>query len=511
MSRGRGYAIAGGRLADRRRSERCAVQLREGVARPNQTRVVATLGPASWSSESIRGLIEAGVDCFRINFSHMDGPDALPLIERVRETGRQMEVHIPILADIQGPKLRIGEMPDGGVLLEEGQPFTLTGRDIGVGSERMAHCDYEDLADDVTAGTHILLADGAMELEVERVEGRDVHTRVCTGGRLFSNKGINVPHTRLSVRTLTAKDREDLRFIGAETDVDIVAISFVRGGFDLEQARELLGEGRDIPVLAKLETPEVLDRLDEVLHASDGVMVARGDLGVEVPFEQVPCLQKGILGRAAQRGKWVCVATQMLGSMTRHRRPTRAEVSDVANAVLDGTDALMLSEETATGEHPALAVRAMCRIAAEAEAMDGGAEEAFEADITSFAAGAAYGAVGAAERLEAKAIVALAGSGETALAVSKCRPRIPVLALSVKPATLRRLNLLRGVSPVPLAEKMDMEDQILAADRYLKREQWASPGDVVVIVAAVPLGEGRQTNTIRLHHVRDEDDAADTT
>lgn len=468
----------------------------------NRTKIIATLGPSARHPEVIEALIRAGADCFRINFSHVSGSEAEPVVSMVRQVAAQSGYHIPILADIQGPKLRIGKMPTGGVLLREGKRFTLTHQPLAEGNETVAPCQYEYLSKDVKVGTQILLSDGTLELVVEEIETEDVHCRVVNGGRLHSNKGINIPRTRLSVETLTDKDRRDLQHI-ANSDIDIVAISFVRSAHDIEQARELLGDSRK-PVMAKLELPEVLDRLDEVLHVSDGVMVARGDLAVEVPFEQVPGLQKRILKRASARGKWVAVATQMLGSMVLNARPTRAEVSDVANAVLDGADAIMLSEETAAGNHPLEAVQAMARIATEAELLiDKDSEPVFEADIQSFAAGAAYAAVGAARRLQAKAIIALAGSGLTALAVSKSRPHIPILAMSVKQSTLRQLNVMRGVTPVQLVKKMPMEDQILTADRYLITQGWAQPGDVTIVVAAMPLGEHKQTNTIRLHRVRE--------
>ncbi|MCB1321382.1 MAG: pyruvate kinase, partial [Leptospiraceae bacterium] len=251
-----------------------------------------------------------------------------------------------------------------------------------------------------------------------------------------------------------------------------------------------------------LERPEAIDNLNEILQAADGVMIARGDLGVEVDFEKVPFIQKQILERAAVRGKWAIVATEMLRSMVHHPRPTRAEVTDVANAVLDGADAVMLSEETATGDHPPLVIDAMMRIIRQADSMDQGVHSTFDADIMSFAAGAAGAAVSAAVRLEAKAIIALAGSNVTALLLSKWRPRMPILALSSGDSTLRRLNVLRGVVPVPIRSKSGMEEQIRMADELLVQEGWARVGDTVVVVGAIPLGEGRETNSIRFHRIR---------
>lgn len=466
------------------------------------TKIIATVGPATATLDQMRAIIRAGADCCRVNFSHGDGDAMGPMMDTVREAARLEKRHIAILADIQGPKLRVGHMPRAGALLVEGSEFTLTPREIE-GSEEIAQAVYDRLANDVEPGARILLADGSIELEVQSIEGADVRCRVMTGGRLFSHKGLNLPGRAISTETLTDKDRRDLAYL-ASTDVDIVAISFVRSAVDLRLSRELLGGARKIPVMAKLERPEALDNLDEILDASDGIMVARGDLGVELPFAQVPILQKRILTRARERGKWAIVATQMLGSMVLARRPSRAEASDVLNAVLDGADAVMLSEETAVGDNPVLAVKAMDELTRAAEEIDvAAARPEVDVGTHSFASGAAGAAVAAAEMLRAKAIVALAGSGLTALHVSKWRPRLPIVALSPRPATLRRLNLLRGVHPLEISSEADVEEQLGHADRYMRDMGWVTPGDVIVTVAAIPLGLGKETNTIRFHRVRE--------
>ncbi|HVW26623.1 MAG TPA: pyruvate kinase [Polyangiaceae bacterium] len=465
------------------------------------TKIIATIGPATSSIESIRELIRAGADACRVNFSHGDGATLGPLMETIREAARLEGLPIAILADIQGPKLRIGTMPESGALLVQGGAFTLTPRDVE-GSDTIAQTAHERIADDVEPGARILLADGAVELRVESIDGTDVHCRVVTGGRLFSHKGLNLPGRKISAETLTEKDREDLAFLSG-TDVDIVAISFVRAAKDLVLARELLGKDRKIPVIAKLERPEAIGNLDAILDASDGIMVARGDLGVELPFEQVPIVQKRILSRAAQRGKWTIVATQMLASMVTARRPSRAEASDVINAVLDGADAVMLSEETAVGENAALTVRAMDALTRSAEAYDRSAREsAVDTDAHSFASSSAGAAVVAANQLRACAIVTLAGSGLTSLHVSKWLPKQPIVALSSTAATLRRTNLLRGVKPVQIPARADVEQQLRHADAFLMDAGWAKEGDVVVMVAAIPLGSRKETNTIRFHRVR---------
>jgi pyruvate kinase len=477
------------------------IGVRAPMHAPKYTKIIATLGPASSSLESISALIRAGADCLRLNFSHADGERMAPLIATARSAAAAEGRYVTLLADIQGPKLRVGRLPTQGVLLLEGEPFLITARDIE-GNERQVQSHYAQLAQDLEPGAHVLLADGAVELLVERIDGPDVHCRVVAGGRLFSNKGLNLPGRRLSVQTLTDKDRVDLGFL-ATADVDIVAVSFVRSAADLALARELLGN-RKIPVMAKLERPEALAALDEILDAADGVMVARGDLGVELPFERVPLLQKQILEHAARRGKWAVVATQLLASMVVARRPSRAEASDVVNAVLDGSDAVMLSEETAVGEHPAAAVAAMAALTRAGEGYEAaGPRQEMAADIVSFASGAASAAVIAAERLRARAIVTLAGSGLTALAVSKARPRLPILALGSWMQTLNRLNVLRGVTPLAVENRTDLEQQLLIADRFLLHAGWASVGDPVVVAAAIPLGTGKETNTIRLHRVRD--------
>jgi pyruvate kinase len=464
------------------------------------TKIIATVGPATGTVEAMRNLIRAGADCLRINFSHGDAQSLQPTIDNARAAGRAEGKHITLLADIQGPKLRIGRMPLSGVMLKEGEPFLLTPREVE-GTEHQVQSQYAFLARDLERGARVLFADGAVELVVERIEGEEVHCRVIAGGRLFSHKGLNLPGRRLSVETLTEKDRRDLAFIGT-TDIDIVAISFVRSAADLALARKYLGKHR-LPVMAKLERPEALAALDPILETADGVMVARGDLGVEMPFEEVPLLQKQILERAAQRGKWAVVATQMLGSMVVSRRPTRAEASDVVNAVIDGADAVMLSEESAVGEHPTLAVAAMSALTIAGERHEqAGPRRELAPDIATFASGAAGAAVAAAERLRAKAIVTLAGSGLTALAVSKQRPRLPILALGSWQPTLNRLNVLRGVTPLDAGASREVEEQIEIADEYLLRAGWANAGDTVVVAAALPLGTGKDTNTVRFHRVR---------
>lgn len=468
-----------------------------------QTKIIATIGPASDNVTTIRKLIQAGADCFRLNFSHGDGASMLPYIQKIREAAKAEKKEIPILADVQGPKLRIGKLPREGITLHSNDTFIITGRELAMGNQNEVHSPYEFLTTDVKIGTRLLLADGVIELEVKAIENLDVHCQVKHGGRLYSNKGINIPKTKLSVDTLTEKDKTDLEFI-AQADIDLVAISFVRTAQDIKIARNILrnDKSRKVSVMAKLEVSEALDNLSEIIEEADGVMVARGDLGVELPFEEIPWLQKEILKKSTARGKWAMVATQMLGSMVLNQRPSRAEVSDVANAVMDGADAMMLSEETAAGNHPIEAVRSMAKIASSLEEHQTLSKIYFESDITSFAAAAAGAVISATERLHAKAIVLLTGSDLTALLISKRRPHVPILALSAQVKTLRRLHVLWGVYPVLLPQKTEMEEQILSADDFLITHGIAKVGEPVIVAASIPLNEKKETNTIRFHRVR---------
>jgi pyruvate kinase len=464
------------------------------------TKIIATLGPASSTMDQMRALIRAGADCFRLNMSHGGGDKMQPLVERAREAARLENRYLPLLADIQGPKLRIGTMPREGVTLLDDAPFMLTSRHVE-GDVTQVYSPYETLAKDVEPGAIILIADGTIRLRVERVVGGDVHCRVLNGGRLYSNKGLNLPGRAISIPTLTEKDHADLAY-AARAGIDLVAISFVRSAEDIRLARRLLGSA-NAPIMAKLERPEALDALDDILEVSDGIMVARGDLGVELPFEDVPVLQKQILVRARALGKWAVVATQMLGSMVLSHRPTRAEASDVVNAVLDGADAVMLSEESATGVDPAQAVRAMESLARNAEKHERESPRNRAADEqTSFSAGVAISAVASAELIKARAIITLAGSGYTALHMSKRRPRVPIIALGSYEPTLRRLAVLHGVIPLGIQNRLDFEAQVEAADSFLLEKGLANVGDVVVVSAASPLGQHKEPNTIRFHRVR---------
>ena len=467
-----------------------------------RTKIVCTLGPASESEETIRALVEAGMDVARLNFAHGGHEQHRAMLRKVRAASHAAGRPVAVLQDLSGPKIRVGRLPAEGVELKPEQVFTLTTRPVD-GNERRVFVSLPSLPRDVKPGDRILLADGTMEIRVEGADDRDVDCRVIVGGRLMSHKGINVPGATLSVEPLTDKDRGDLEF-GLAEGVDMVALSFVRSAQDVHALRRRMSElGREAPIVAKLEQHEVLGHLDHVIEAADAVMVARGDLGVEIPIERVPGVQKAVIRIANGKARPVITATQMLRSMVESPRPTRAEASDVANAILDGTDAVMLSEETAMGQYPVRAVRMMDRIARETEHSRDYRYFDSIVDRPAPSPGQAIGraACQLARDCEAAAIVAHTLSGMSARLVAAHRPRQPVLAPTPEPATLRALCLCWGVVPVA-AETMDSADAMLraAADAGC-RCNLTEPGDTVVITAGLPVRERGNTNTIKLHTV----------
>ncbi len=465
-----------------------------------RTKIVATIGPASRSPQVLRGLIEAGVDVLRLNFSHGDRDEHAQTITLIRDLADGLDRPVAILADLAGPKIRIGEFQNGGVTLATGERFVLTGRPIK-GTAHAVSVNYAGLAEDVRPGESILLNDGLLELKVEEVEGADVHFRVVVGGELTSHKGVTLPMTTLRLPSLTRKDHEDLRF-GLKHGIDFVGLSFVRRAADVEEARALVAElGYDTPLVAKIERHEALDDLDAILASVDGIMVARGDLAVDTSFERVPMIQKRLIRQANQAGKPVITATQMLRSMVDNPRPTRAEATDIANAVLDGTDAVMLSEESAVGRYPVEAVQVMDRIirAAEAEIDYGGALLRREriADQGRVIPGAvARSACFIAQDIGAAAIVTPTSSGGTARLVARHRPRQPIIAVTPDQTTYRRLALSWGVTPLLVGDLLSTDDMIAKAKEAVLRAGILSPGDTLVITAGQPIGVSGGTNLI---------------
>jgi len=458
-------------------------------------KIVCTLGPASMSEEVIRKLIDAGMDVARINFSHGTHEEHRMVFDIVR----RLSGTVAVMQDLQGPKIRVGEIGAGEVQLQSGEALTLTTRKI-VGNGRAVHVTYPRLPGDVSPGDNIYLADGIIHLEVERVENDDVHCRILHGGSLTSRKGVNLPGVRISAPALTEKDRWDLEF-GIKLGVDYVALSFVRSGEEVKDLkRTLKAHGSSAGVVAKIERREALEDLGGIIDAVDALMIARGDLGVEIPAEEVPVVQKSIIAECRRRGKPVITATQMLESMVYSERPTRAEVADVANAVIDGTDAVMLSAETATGEYPIESVIMMNKIASRMERYEGSwmnREERGEhpgGDVSLVDAVCA-GAVKVAGEIGASAIVCLTHSGRTARLIARHRPQVPVLALTDFPPVIRHMQLVWGVRGVAV-DRIESTERIFAIVRERMREEGL--GGKVVLTAGIPTTEKVPTNTVHV-------------
>jgi pyruvate kinase len=465
-----------------------------------RTKIVCTIGPATNSPEMLEALMRAGMNVARLNFSHGTLDSHAAMIEQIRQSSTQLGLPIAILQDLPGPKTRTIGPVGGPVELEEGAKFILTTRDVPGSSEQVS-VTLQSLPQDVYPGAAILLDDGNIELRVLRMTDQDVETVVITGGTLSASKGINVPGVTLSVSSLTERDIEYLRF-GLDKGVDIVALSFVRSVSDVLTARQVIDESDQRPLLiAKLEKHEALDHLDEILDAVDGLMVARGDLGVEIPIEQVPLAQKRVISAANRAGKPVITATQMLESMISNPRPTRAEVTDVANAIFDGTDAVMLSGETASGAYPVQAVRMMDKVAREVEPALPYARmlldrEAFLEDKTFDAI--SFDAVHTAQQLQAAVIVAFTSSGTTAHRVAKYRPEAPILGITTDRATYHQLNLSWGVVPYLVPEYDSIEEMAAHAKSAAIGSGLARSGDRIVMVAGVPIGVVGRTNLLRV-------------
>jgi len=464
-----------------------------------RTKIVCTIGPASRSPEMLARLTAAGMDVARLNFSHGTHSEHAAVVAALRRIAEQARRPIAILQDLAGIKIRIGEIGGGVVRLESGASFTLTSRAVA-GDAAAVSVSYPALTESVRPGDRLLLADGEIELCAEDVTPTDIRCRVLAGGPLSSHKGISLPARSIAAPGLTEKDREDLAF-GIAQGVDYVALSFVRGGDDVRQAKAFMAElGAKIPIIAKIEKHEALPRIDEILAESDGIMVARGDLGVETPLEHVPLLQKMLIEKSNRAGKPVITATQMLLSMVDSPRPTRAEVGDVANAILDGTDAVMLSEETASGRYPAEAVATMKRIAEDTEAafpFEQWMRRFEDRSLQGLPEAVAGAACELAEHIGAALIVAWTESGATARLVAKHRPRRPILALSSLPATARRLALVWGVIPLVAEEGRDTDAMMQKAPTLAVEAGLLKPGETAVITAGIPMGVAGSTNLIK--------------
>ena len=467
------------------------------MRRKRNTKILATLGPASSSTERIRALFETGADAFRLNFSHGGPEDHKVRVEIIRALEAEVGRPISIVADLQGPKIRVGRMIGGAVTLAEGKRFRL---DLGTdeGTEKRAPLPHREVFEALEKDHELLLDDGRIRLRVERIGDGFAETRVVVGGRLSDRKGVNLPDSIIQLSALTDKDRRDLSF-ALDLGVDWIALSFVQRADDIAEARRLIA-GR-AAVMAKIEKPAALLHIDDIVEMSDAIMVARGDLGVELPVAEVPGAQKRLIRLARRLGKPVVVATQMLESMVSLPVPTRAEVSDVATAVYDGADAVMLSAETAAGEYPIAAVEVMNRVAEEVESdplyrtiMDAVhfEPEATAADAITLAARQV------AETISARAIVTYTTSGSTALRASRERPQAAILVLTPRLDTARRLSLAWGLHCVVTEDASDFIDMVDKASAIARREDFASSGDSIVTTAGVPFGTPGATNTLRI-------------
>jgi pyruvate kinase len=468
-----------------------------------RTKIVVTLGPASSSREVVRGLIEAGMDVARLNFSHGNHDDHRERMRLVREESERAGRIVPILQDLQGPKIRLGHVANGGVLLHKGKDLVLTTRRLEESTAERAFVSYDDLPTDVQPGGRILIDDGLIELRVREVDDSEVLTEVIVGGPLRSMKGVNLPHIRTSRPSLTSKDLEDLEF-GLAHNVDFIALSFVRSGSDVEALLERVREsGRTVGVVAKIEKPEALDHFDEILKKVDGIMVARGDLGIEMPMQEVPIVQKRLIRRCLDVGRPVITATQMLESMIENPRPTRAEASDVANAVLDGSDAVMLSGETAAGKYPVRTVEVMAEIIRTAEAnrrqlgvWQTGARGTSDSDRLTEAI--SYTSVQLAQEVDAVAIACLTHSGNTARAIARHRPNVPVYAFTDNQRAVGQLALVWGTRGIGIPFQYHTDDGIGTVRRLLTERGLARPGDRIVITAGLPLPAKGMTNMVHV-------------
>jgi len=462
-----------------------------------KTKIICTIGPASASPDIIRELIKSGMNVARLNFSHGTHEEHLKTITIIRKLSEELGEPVAIIQDLCGPKIRVGPVRYPGVRLKIGQTFILTGQAVE-GDEDRVSVSYQDLALEVKTGDRILLADGTMELIVKKTTQTEIFGEVVTGGVLTSYKGINLPSCSIKAESLTAKDKKDLRF-GLDNDVDYVGLSFVKSAEDVAKVKTIIkNDNKTTPVIAKIEKHEALDVIDDILAESDGIMVARGDLGVEIPLEKVPAIQKLLIRKANSAGIPVIIATQMLRSMVEAPRPTRAEAADVANAVLDGADAVMLSEETASGNYPVEAVRFMARIIK--SAVEGFPHKKYIELIPqkNISESVAYASCVLADIIDASAILASTRSGSTARRISRFKPRSKIIALSLDKTTVRRLTLYWGCIPCLAAESTGTDKMIDNAALTALETGHVSKGDHVVITAGHPVWVAGTTNMLKV-------------
>jgi pyruvate kinase len=469
------------------------------------TKILATIGPASNTLEQVEKLIEAGADLFRLNFSHGSYEDHANYISTIREASKKKDKPVGILVDLQGPKIRIGEVENNGVELISGNKITITTEEC-IGTSKKVFTNYETLPFDIRPGENILIDDGLIELKVLKKSRVDVECEVVNGGLLKSRKGINLPYVKLSMPGITDKDLEDLSF-AIEKDIDFVALSFVRTEADIHEIRHYMHrKNKDFPVIAKIEKPEAVENIDKIIDASYGIMVARGDLGVEIQVEEVPVIQKEIIDKCNELGKPVIVATQMLDSMIRNPRPTRAEASDVANAVLDGADVVMLSGETASGEHPLRSVKTMSNILLSVEKQFINAEfrkkTIDEYVVENITHAICYSAYNIARTLNAKLLAIITHSGRTARRMAKYRPHLPILAITDDQKVPRKMSIIWGVHCVMINKIERTEECFQEIESKIEESGELNEGDLVVYTAGMPTLEKNSTNMMKVQKIQ---------
>lgn len=472
------------------------------VTGSRRTKIVCTLGPSSNTFEQIEQLYLAGMNVARINFSHGTHEDHARTMDHIRKIASKYNYSIPILMDLQGPKIRVGTMKDGGQILAEKSQVVLTPEDVE-GTSEIIPIDYDNLPKDAKVGDRILVDDGLLELKVTELRSEDVIATVVVGGEIKSRKGVNLPGVDISIPSLTEKDIEDLEF-GLEKNVDYIALSFIRSAGDIQDAiSRIRSAGSNAGIIAKIEKPEALDVIDDIIEEADGIMVARGDLGIEIASEEVPIVQKRIIRKSRMAGKPVITATQMLDSMIVNPRPTRAESSDVANAVLDGTDAVMLSGETAAGKYPIAAVEVMDKICRHIEknansiyySLDYRKPDWKEKQVIE---SLSYSVVTLGENVDAKALVTITHSGNTAKRIAKFRPKAPIIAFTESQKVRRQLNLVWGVYSVKLDQIFDTDRSVKMMEDYVSDHGLVDKGDRVIIATGMPIAKRGRTNMIKI-------------
>ena len=478
------------------------VQTPEGV-NMRKTKIICTIGPASQSEEKLRELMLAGMNVARFNFSHGDHEEQHGKYDRMRKVSKELNLPIAALLDTKGPEIRLRDFEGGKVMLEAGQKFTLTTKEI-MGTNEIASITYKELIHDISAGTTILIDDGLIEMTVEEITDTDIICNVVNGGPVSNHKGVNVPGAELSMPYISESDKNDILF-GVELGFDIIAASFVRNKEDVLEVRKILDERNSkMMIISKIENMQGIKNLDEIIEVSDGIMVARGHIGVEVPLEEVPVLQKQIIKKAVAKGKQVITATQMLESMMHNPRPTRAETTDIANAIYDGTTAIMLSGESAQGQYPVEAVQTMARIAERTEEDIDFAGRLKKREVPgdgNITTAISHATCTLAADLDVKAIICVTMSGFTASMISRFKPSCPIIGCTVKRLVWRQLNLQWGVMPLLIQEENTAEDLFHAAIDAAVDAGYIVKGDKIIITAGMPLGISGKTNQLRVVEV----------